>query len=224
MAKNSSTEASSLDLLNQIKKFMKENQDNLDFDKIQKELMQCYQKLQGLFKVDEKMIQFFKVSFQNKTTITNFIEERFHMKVPKTSRKGLNELAASLTMGIHFDKERMIQDKIFKKHCKPNSLIKSPSTKKKSKKSDAGKSKQKKLKTPISQTHKDKSLEWIFLSKTELLRELGNMVKYPDSRSLKQAAKKLLKSDDLRIQSRKLLMQRIIYRIEESNALSRIGK
>ena len=71
---------------------------------------------------------------------------------------------------------------------------------------------------------KDQTSQWLRLTASELSSELNDLNKYPDAKTLKQAATSILKPNEKRFRLREKIINTILTRISEEKALVNLGR
>ena len=71
---------------------------------------------------------------------------------------------------------------------------------------------------------KDQTSLWMNLSENQLRDELNNSQKYPDSKSIKQAAYSIIRPNERRLRLREKIINIIVKRILEEKAIAQLGR
>lgn len=155
-------------------------------------------------------MNFFKSkNFKNLNKLKKFSTSKLNYKVKKSRRKDIEEELAKVAVLKNLNLEKLI------------ALLGKP-IEKVQKKSELSKRKPRpKTQVPII---KDQYLKWIVLTSNQLRDELNDLKKYPDPKSLKQAASSILKSGENRLRKREKIINIIIDRISEDKAIASLGR
>ncbi|MHA1658409.1 MAG: hypothetical protein ACTSUT_04710 [Promethearchaeota archaeon] len=155
-------------------------------------------------------MNFFKSkNFKNLNELKKFSTSKLNYKIKKSRRKEIEEELAKVTVSKNLNLEKLIV------------LLGKP-IEKVQKKTELSKRKPK----PKTQVLiiKDQFSRWIVLTSNQLRNELNDLKKYPDSKSLKQAASSILKSGENRLRKREKIINIIINRISEDKAIASLGR
>lgn len=176
--------------------------------KFKEELMQCQ-------RIDYGIIEFFnkKSNFRIRDDLVKFAKKFLKYNLSPKNRTLMNEEIARVAIQNKYNLEKL--SKLIKKEVlesKPQRISKNLSV---------SSTKPKKSMSKVSL--EDQMLRWILLPIIEVRRELNDLTKYPDSKSLKQASYSILTINEKRLRKREKIINVIIDHLEENKALAKFG-
>lgn len=190
-------------IINDIQK----NQQIYDFKLVNNLISKIKEELQLCIKTDEDFFNFFRSSknFRVKADLIDFSKKKLNHKIiGKTKAEIQGELAKISKL------KNISKAKLHELLGKPPISISKPKI--------SVKKSVKKIKI------KDQTSLWMNLSENQLRDELNNLQKYPDSKSLKQAAYSIIKSNERRLRLREKIINIIVKRILEEKAITHLGR
>lgn len=191
--------------LNEIKNKIQKNITNYDLNQIYNLLDKLDNELGNCVKIDYKILDFFRS--KNNFRIIQDLKDF-----------GLKKLKFQAKEKRRIDIENKLAQYVSSKGIQLKDLL-----------NLLGKSEIKAQKTQLKTTQKkiiidDQASKWIGLTSKELIDELNNLDKYPDSTSLKKAANSILLPNEKRLRKREKIIRIIIKRISEDKAIAQLGR
>ncbi len=194
--------------MNEIKLKIQSNLNNYDLKQINELLINLDQEIELCVKINEDLLRFFnkKSNFRTIANLKGFSTNKLNYKIKSTKRVDIEEELAkiSTTRNISGEKLRTLLGK-------PKIEAQQPVKKKAPKK-------------PSSIKVNDQTSRWLSLIPTQLKDELNDLNRYPDARTLKQAAYSILKSNEKRFRIREKIINIILERISEEKAIANLGR
>ncbi|MFX1479364.1 MAG: hypothetical protein ACFFCI_14625 [Promethearchaeota archaeon] len=197
--------------MDEIKILIQKNAENYDFELVNNLLIKFKQELEFCVKIDYNILNFFKDkrNFRIKADLVNFSNNKLSHEVKKSTRADIEEELTKVAASKNLILE-MLNNFLGNQISKPPKII--------PKKKAQSTVKSKKIKL------EDQTSRWLSLNNEELKKELNDMEKYPDSKSLKQASYSILKTEERRLRKREKIINIVIKRISEERAIVRLGR
>ncbi len=200
----------SLKKLNDIREWIQKNSESLDFPKLLELLTKLEEEIRFCIVLNPRILDFLrnKSNFKTLPELKKFSEQIISYTPKKKNRVEVEEEIAKIISSKNLSLEA-IQSTFEKSSIKPQK----PSAPKKKASTSAQKVK-----------IEDQTARWMNLTREQLANELNDLTKYPDIPTLKQASLSLLKAEDKKLRAREKVINVILKRIAEDQAIASFGR